>query len=204
VPGAVAVADERGRDPLGAAEAAWPDRADDGYTIRPATPADLPRLPAIERAAATRFRDTAFAAMVDAPLAATAIDPLHERVWVATAADGALVGFAIAHPLDAGVHLHELDVHPTHARRGLGARLIGAVAAWAAGTDVRAITLLTFRDIPWNAPYYARLGFIPLADEALPPGLRALRDAEGLAGLPAAARLAMRLDVGERSKICGG
>lgn len=189
---------------MGAVEAAWSDRADDGYAVRLATPADLPRLPAIERAAATRFRDTAFAAMAAAPLVATAIDRAHERVWVATAPDGALVGFAIAMPLDAGIHLHELDVHPAHARRGLGARLIGAVAAWATGTGARAVTLLTFRDIPWNAPYYARLGFVSLADEALSTGLRALREAEGLAGLPLAARVAMRLDVGgRRGVVCG-
>jgi len=46
------------------------DGTDDGYAIRPATPADLPFLPAIERAAAARFRGTAFAALADAPLAA--------------------------------------------------------------------------------------------------------------------------------------
>lgn len=170
--------------------------AADGYTIRPATPADLPLLPAIERAAAARFRGTPLAAMADAPLVATAIAPARERVWLASAPDGAIAGFAIARPLDDGIHLHELDVHPAHARRGLGARLIGAVAAWASETDARAITLLTFRDIPWNAPYYARLGFVPLADGALPPGLRALREAEGAAGLPLASRLALRLDVG--------
>lgn len=170
-------------------------RGADGYAIRPATPADLPFLPAIERAAAGLFRGTAFAALADAPLAATAIDLAYEQVWVVTAPDGALVGFALAQPLDGGVHLHELDVHPDHARRGLGARLIGAVAAHAAETDARAVTLLTFRDIPWNAPYYARLGFVPLADEALPSGLRAMREAEGAAGLPVAARLAMRLDI---------
>jgi GNAT superfamily N-acetyltransferase len=170
--------------------------AADGYAIRPATPADLPLLPAIERAAAARFRGTPLAAMADAPLAATAIDPARERVWVASAPDGAIAGFAIARPLDGGIHLHELDVHPAHDRRGLGARLIGAVAAWALETDARAITLLTFRDIPWNAPYYARLGFVPLVDEAVPPGLRALREAEGAAGLPLASRLALRLTVG--------
>jgi predicted N-acetyltransferase YhbS len=187
------------RDSVGAAESMRPPHGDSGYVIRPATPADLPLLPAIERAAAARFRDTAFAAMVDAPLAATAIDLAHERVWVATTQDGTLVGFAIAQPLDAGVHLHELDVHPAHARRGLGARLIGAVAAYAAGTGARSVTLLTFRDIPWNAPYYARLGFVALADEALPPGLRTMREAEGAGGLPLAARVAMRLDISSRS-----
>jgi len=182
---------------LGADRAVRSVRAAD-YAIRPAASADLSFLPAIERAAAARFRETAFATMADAPLAASALYPAHERVWVATAPDGGIVGFAIAHPLDGGIHLHELDVHPDHARRGLGARLIWAVAAWAVGTDARAVTLLTFRDIPWNAPYYARLGFVPLADEALLPGLRALREAEGAADLPVAARVAMRLAVGGR------
>ncbi len=186
---------------MGADRAVRSVRAAD-YAIRPAAPADLSFLPAIERAAAARFRETAFATMADAPLAASALDrafdPAHERVWVMGAPDGGIVGFAIAHPLDGGIHLHELDVHPDHARRGLGARLIWAVAAWAVGTDARAVTLLTFRDIPWNAPYYARLGFVPLADEALLPGLRALREAEGAADLPVAARVAMRLAVGGR------
>ena len=184
------------------------DGTDAGYAIRPATPLDLPLLPAIERAAAARFRGTIFAAMADAPLAATALDraldPAPERVWVATAPDGAIGGFALARRLDRGVHLHELDVHPAHARRGLGARLIGAVAVWAAGTSARAVTLLTFRDIPWNAPYDARLGVVPLADETLPPGLRAMREAEGATGLPLATRVAMRLDISGLGAVAAG
>ncbi len=142
--------------------------------------------------------------MADAPLAATVLDRARSRVWVATAPDGAIVGFALAQRLDGSVHLHELDVHPAHARRGLGARLSGAVAVWAAGTSARAVTLLTFRDIPWSTPYYARLGFIPLADEALPPGLRALRETEGAAGLPLAARVAMRLDISGLGDVAAG
>jgi GNAT superfamily N-acetyltransferase len=164
----------------------------DGYIIRRARPDEFALLPAIERAAAGRFRQTAFAAMADAPLAADQLDPIHDRVWVVVAPDGAPVGFALVHPIDDAAHLHELDIHPDHARRGLGRRLIDAVAHWAVGEGLRAITLTTFRSIPWNAPYSARLGFRPLADGELSPGLRAIRRAESAAGLADADRCCMR------------
>ncbi len=162
-----------------------------GYTIRQATVAEFALLPAIERAAAQQFRATAFPALADAPLATTALDPTHELVWVAVAPTGAIVGFAVVQPLADAAHLHELDVHPTHARRGLGGQLIEAVALWAQQQGYSALTLITFREIPWNGPYYARLGFQPLAEDALSPALQRLWQAEAATGLPAAARQVM-------------
>lgn len=167
----------------------------DGYTIRRARPDEFALLPAIERAAAGRFRQTAFAAMADAPLAAEGLDPAHDRVWVAVTPDGTPVGFALVHPIDDAAHLHELDVHPHHARRGLGRRLIDAVARWAVGEGLRAITLTTFRAIPWNGPYYARLGFRPLSEDELSPGLRAVKREEMAAGLADADRCCMRREL---------
>ena len=168
---------------------------DDGYTVRRAREGEFALLPTIERAAAGRFRQTAFAAMADAPLAAEQLDPDHDRVWVAVAPDGTLVGFALAHRVDDAAHLHELDVHPDHARRGLGRRLIEAVARWAREEGLRAITLTTFRAIPWNGPYYARLGFRTLADDELSPSLRAIRLAETAAGLADTERCCMRREL---------
>ena len=167
----------------------------DGYTIRPALREDLAALPAIERLAATRFRVTAFASMADFALTSTHVDLDRERVWVAVAPDDQLVGFAIAHLLDGCAHLHELDVHPNHGQRGLGRRLIVAVARWARSAGSPALTLSTFRDVPWNAPFYARLGFRPLNEGELSAGLRAIRQAEAAAGLPIEQRVCMRLDL---------
>ncbi len=165
------------------------------YTIRRAQPAELPQLPAIERAAAAQFRATQFAAMADLPLSAAEIDPAHDQIWVAVAPTGAPVGFALVHRLATVAHLHELDVHPAHARRGLGRCLIEAVVVWAEGEGLRAITLTTFRNIPWNAPYYARIGFRPLAADELSAELRAISDAEAAAGLPVSERVYMRRDL---------
>lgn len=168
----------------------------DDYTVRRARPDEFALLPTIERAAAARFRQTAFAAMADAPLATARLDPARDHVWVVVAPGGEPVGFALIHRLDGAAHLHELDVLPDHARRGLGRRLIEAVAEWARAEGLRAITLTTFRAIPWNEPYYARLGFRLLADDELSPGLRAIRMAETVAGLPDADRICMRRDLG--------
>jgi hypothetical protein len=57
------------------------------------------------------------------------------------------------------------------------------------------VTLTTFRDVPWNRPWYERLGFRVLGEDELGPELRARRDEEEHLGLPAALRVCMRRDV---------
>ena len=102
---------------------------------------------------------------------------------------------AIVHLLAEAVHLHELDVHPDHARQGLGRRLIATVADWARASGATALTLTTFDDVPWNGPYYTRLGFRTLDLADLSPGLQAVRQAEAEAGLPMEHRICMQLDL---------
>jgi GNAT superfamily N-acetyltransferase len=92
-------------------------------------------------------------------------------------------------------HVHELDVHPQHARQGLGRRLIQEVAHWARAQGASALTLTTFADVPWNGPYYTRLGFRILDEAARTPALRKIRHAEEAAGLPMAHRICMQLDL---------
>lgn len=169
----------------------------DQYTIRVAKSDDLAVLPIIEQAAAAQFRTTKYAALVDFELASTAIDLEHEYVWVVVAGDDQPVGFAIAHVLDesSAVHLHEIDVHPQHARQGLGRWLIDAVAKWAQEQGAKALTLTTFGDVPWNGPYYERLGFRKLEIDELSPALQAIRNAEATAGLPMANRICMQRDL---------
>jgi GNAT superfamily N-acetyltransferase len=165
------------------------------YPIRPACPQDLAALPIIERAAAAQFRATPYAYLADDDLVSTDVDLDHEFVWVAVDQADQPVGFALVHLLDESVHLHELDVHPDYARQGLGRRLIVVVADWARARGATALTLTTFADIPWNGPYYARLGFRTLDLTALSPGLQALRQAEATNGLPMAQRICMQLDL---------
>jgi hypothetical protein len=58
-----------------------------------------------------------------------------------------------------------------------------------------AVTLTTFRDVAWNAPYYERCGFRVLDETELGPGLRRVRDTEAAHGLDPARRVCMRRDL---------
>jgi GNAT superfamily N-acetyltransferase len=115
-------------------------------------------------------------------------------IWVAEVG-GAVVGYALASVVDGEGHLDQVSVLPEHGRRGIGAALIAEVEAWARRRGDQALTLTTFRDVEWNGPYYARLGFEPIPDEQLGPELRAIRDRERADGLDVLPRQAMRLRI---------
>jgi GNAT superfamily N-acetyltransferase len=93
--------------------------------------------------------------------------------------------------VDECAHIEQVSVRPDHAGQGIGRALIDHVGAWASGQGLRALTLTTFRAVPWNAPYYERLGFTePPGGPA--PGLAAIMAAETAAGLDPATRVCMR------------
>jgi GNAT superfamily N-acetyltransferase len=165
------------------------------HSIRFARPGDLVNLPAIEREAAAQFQATPYPDMVNAGLASERIDLDRDYVWILADEQDHPIGFAIAHVFNESVHLHEIDVHPRHARQGLGRRLIEAIADWARARGATALTLTTFSDVPWNGPYYAGLGFRTLDPAPLNPELQAVRRAEESAGLPMAHRICMQLDL---------
>ena len=71
-----------------------------------------------------------------------------------------------------------MDVLPAHGRRGLGTLLLDQVCAWAQAQRHLAVNLSTFRDVHWNAPFYARNGFRALQPIEWTPGMRAIRDNE--------------------------
>ena len=144
-----------------------------------------------------------FADIDDPRLAACANDPPFSvdelstyvaagRAWVATEGD-VVVGFVIADILDDAPHIEELDVAVGAGRRGHGTRLLNAVIDWADQRGESAVTLTTFRDVPWNRPWYERHGFHVLADDEITPELSARRTKEDEEGLPAELRVAMRL-----------
>ena len=117
------------------------------------------------------------------------------RAWVSVGDDDVPLGYALALVVDGLGHLEQLSVRPSAGRQGRGRALIDEVVAWARGWGAPALTLSTFREVPWNAPYYARQGFRPMDDHELTPGLRELRAAEEAAGLDVAVRVVMRLDL---------
>jgi ribosomal protein S18 acetylase RimI-like enzyme len=115
-------------------------------------------------------------------------------VWVAADGKDHPVGFLAARELDGALHIEEIDVHPTHGRRGLGKRLIEAACAAAVRQGYEAVTLCTFRDVPWNAPFYAGIGFRVLEDRELGEKLSALSEREKVEWRPLL-RVCMRRDL---------
>jgi GNAT superfamily N-acetyltransferase len=114
------------------------------------------------------------------------------HLWVAKE-DDRPVGFALVKVLEPQTaHLDELDVHPAHGRRGLGRRLVTAVCDWAAGEGREAVTLSTFRDVPWNMPFYMKLGFEIIPYDSLSPALTAIVADEARRGLDSDRRVVMR------------
>lgn len=166
--------------------------------IRPATAADLSTLQDIERAAGEPFRALGMAAVADdEPPTIALLEEFRRagRAWVAAEADGTPVAYLLSEPVDTAEHIEQVTVHPRAARRGIGRALIEHAAGRARETGGEALTLTTFTDVPWNAPYYARIGFRVLAAAELTPGLRKIRAHEAELGLDRWPRVAMRREL---------
>ncbi len=166
------------------------------YEIGPARPEEVPRLSEIERRASDLFLQSPLTANLPLYLTPRREFDVAQRaglLWVARTKEGIPVGFALAQDLGSELHLEELDVLPEHGRRGLGTRLVRGVCAWAQ-SEGRTVTLCTFRDIAWNAPFYERLGFRRLASQELTPELMQRMREEADRGLKPELRVAMRFE----------
>ena len=163
------------------------------YRIVLARSQDIHLIPAIELAAGKLLEDYA---PESAQVEISGEEDLKEaqadgRLWVALS-DDVPVGFAHVIILESGLaHLEELDVHPNHGRRGLGNKLVGKVCEWVKGRGYRALTLTTFREPPFNMPFYRRLGFEELSLEALTSDLRTIVADETRRGLDPEKRVVM-------------
>jgi len=164
------------------------------YKIVDARPQDLGVLPAIEIAAATLLYGHAPSSVLDATTSEQEFKDAQAegRLWIALA-DDVPVGFAQVELLGLQhAHLKEIDVHPDHGRRGLGKRLVTAVCEWAVRSGHQDITLTTFRDVPFNMPFYARLGFEEVATNELSAELIPIVADETRRGLDLHRRVVMR------------
>jgi GNAT superfamily N-acetyltransferase len=164
------------------------------YKIRSARVEELPLLSQIEQSAARLFLDTPYAFLVnDDPLSLDFVQQeFHAgRVWVAMDCHEIVVGYAIAREIDETLYLQQIDVVPEHGRRGIGTALVTTVCAWAKQQGYAIVSLSTFRDIPWNAPFYSKLGFYPVDETELKKGFQQIRLKELEAGLPVSDRVIM-------------
>ena len=163
--------------------------------IRAARLGDLERLRSIERAAGEAFRSIGMEAVADDE--PPSVDELAAytrsgRAWVAVDANDEPVGYIIVDEIDSCVHIAQVSVHPAHARQGIGSRLIETAAGWGAANGFTEMTLTTFEHVPWNAPYYERLGFRVVPEELWTESMRRVGEHEAALGLAAWPRVVMK------------
>lgn len=164
------------------------------FSIRLAREEDAAHLPAIELAAGELFRTVEGLAgvagthAIPAERQAALIRKGHSLV---AETDGRLVGFISTEPFRRELHIREFSVHPDMQRQGVGSVLLRALGIDARNGGFAALTLTTFADVPWNAPFYARHGFETIADLDAHPRLKADIEQEVAHGLPRDRRVAM-------------
>ena len=166
--------------------------------IRLAEPKDAAMLPDIERSAGHLFRKApglewiaeGHVMTVDQHLPAI----LAQSAWVACEGQTPVAFLSAERALDI-LHIREISVLTRMMGKGIGRRLIEAAISAARASSLSALTLTTFRDVPWNEPYYQGLGFETLAPERLDARLKSILAEEVSEGLPEKRRCAMQLNL---------
>ena len=151
------------------------------FCLRAARPSDAEYIEAIENAADALLRDALGA--TDWPPAEQGTTRLSAPGFTLVAVDDdhSPIGFVQVLDADGHAHLEQLSVLPRHGRRGIGRALVEAAMEEAQARGYSRITLRTYAEVPWNAPFYSGCGF----SESVPEGifLRSLLDVEGGLGL---------------------
>ncbi len=164
------------------------------WSLRLARPEDAELMPAIERSASALFSDDPDLAELD--LTEGRSPEQFQRLirkghCLVSHVGEDLAGFLVTEPFGRELHIWEMDVDRRFQKRGIGAGLVRACQVDARVSSFKALTLTTFRDIPWNAPFYARMGFQEVAALDAHPRLSGELANEVDDGLPAERRCAM-------------
>jgi GNAT superfamily N-acetyltransferase len=156
------------------------------YTIVPARPEHLSALADIELEASKIFPSD----LLPAGLSGQTVSPeaLHDGLtdgllWVIVESDGSPVGFILLSVHDGMMFIKEMDVHPHHQQQGLGSALIRTALSAARQRGFTRAALTTFSSLPWNAPFYRKLGFTTLEYGNTPEVIRTILNNECEAGL---------------------
>ncbi|AIY00771.1 hypothetical protein ART_1172 [Arthrobacter sp. PAMC 25486] len=164
--------------------------------IRPAALSEFALLPSIEAEADEVFETlTPAISLADFPPPGTAAE--FGAAFHIMVAGRPPTGFVRLEIVDGQAHLEQLAVGTGYGRQGIGRALVQAAKAWALEAGFHTMTLCTFRDVPFNAPFYASCGFVELDKQDTGEELREVRNHEQKLGLDALGpRIAMRVRLG--------
>lgn len=181
-----------------------------GYTVRLAYEKDIEYLAEVERLAAQRFLPYLEQLQIPAELLEGLITrrflrraQVENRLWVAVPTAGTQstriqdtevhpVGFIAAKFLPHSCFVVELSVHPDFGQRGIGSALVNTCCQGAKSRGAKQMTLTTFRYVPWNIPFYQKVGFEILPSENWSEEMRAIVEHETRYGFAPQHRVVMR------------
>lgn len=158
---------------------------------------DIPALVRVEKSASKKFLDTpdlAWLANSDVMSHAMHQKAILEKMsWTARdSSRNEIVGFLSGQEVGTEFHLQEVSVRSKYQGRSLGKALIETGLQQATLKGLLSATLTTFVEVPWNAPFYKKLGFEIIENDDLNVRLSNLLLAEASHGLPLEKRCAMR------------
>ncbi|WP_244929324.1 GNAT family N-acetyltransferase [Nocardioides sp. W7] len=137
------------------------------YAVRLARPSDLRHLASIEDAGGALFEEHLGDLTGDALVApAVSGGERADRPGFLLVAGDPVVGFAHVLLIEGEAHLEQVSVHPDAMRQGVGTALVRAAMEEARWAGHERMSLATYRDVPWNGPFYVGLGFAEVARPA--------------------------------------
>lgn len=83
-----------------------------------------------------------------------------------------ILGFVAMRVLDELLYLDNISVESSASGMGIGATLLSAVIEHAKRLGVRAVSLTTFREPPWNGPWFRKHGFLTMPAACIGEGLK--------------------------------
>ena len=162
--------------------------------VRQARADDLELLEVIENEADALFA-TVFSIVGWRP-APSYTKPSQQSGFILVASDSPgsdAIGFVHVLEVSGSGHLEQLSVRPSAAHHGHGRALVEAVKSESRLRGCKRVSLRTFADVPWNAPFYLSCGFIERGPDS--DFLRDLLVAEQQRGLGYGRRVQMNFDL---------
>lgn len=155
------------------------------FQIRNAQKEDLPYLADIELAAATLYPEDII------PLDQQGLSypdsefqkSLQQGLLFCVTQNNKRVAFATCHQYQQFLHLDEISVHPASGKQGIGTALVKRILQESQSRKLQGTTLTTFSNIPWNAPFYKKMGFNILSNAETPDEVKDMLLEENFIGL---------------------
>ena len=151
------------------------------YSITRAAADEIPTLVEIDVAAAMLFVDTGLISddglLMHVPEDVFAAGIEARDVFVAREHRGCPIGFTLTSERGGTLFLDQISVHPDHGKQGVGSGLLKRVIEDAKDRGFKRITLSTFRNVAWNAPFYRKAGFKEIRPSNLEDWMIELQDA---------------------------